>query len=153
LPGDVAGLDGCGSGFHASGAVALSDCELCEISTYRANMLCDFNPRVGTHMRKLIAQELARSYQHAASVASLRVRERLGRFFVDLGQRWRERGYSASAYLLPMTRREISEHLGLTPETVSRVLAEFQSRGWIRHRLRSVEILDEAALGGKVTTA
>ncbi|MFZ3321832.1 MAG: Crp/Fnr family transcriptional regulator [Usitatibacter sp.] len=151
LPGDVAGLDGCGSGFHASDAVALSDCELCEISTYRANMLCDFNPRVGTHMRRLIAQELAFSYRHAASVASLRVRERLGRFLVDLGQRWRERGYSARAYLLPMTRRDIAEHLGLTPETVSRVLAELQSRGWIRHRLRSVEILDEAALRGKVT--
>ena len=151
LPGDVAGLDGCGSGIYASDAVALSDCELCEISTYRASMLCDFNPRVGSHLRRLLAQELVRTQQHATAVASLKARERLARFLVDLGRRWLERGYSSRAFLLPMSRRDIAEHLGLTPETVSRLLAEFRDRGWITHRRRSVEILDENALTGTLS--
>jgi len=150
LPGDVAGLDRSSTGLHASSAVALSDCELCEISTYRAEMLCDFNPRVGTHIRRLIARQLAFAQQHALSLSCLPVRERLARFLLDLGRRWMERGYSARAYALPMTRRDIAEHLGLTPETVSRMLARFQERGWIRQELRSIEILDEGALGSKL---
>ena len=146
LPGDVAGLDRCGPGLHASSAVALSDCELCEISTYRAEMLCDFNPRVGAHIRRLVAQQLAAAQQHALSLSCLTVDERLARFLLDLGRRWMERGYSGRAYVLPMTRRDIADHLGLTPETVSRVLGRFQERGWIRQQLRSIEILDEAIL-------
>ena len=31
-----------------------------------------------------------------------------------------------------MRRSEIGEHLGLTMETVSRVLSDFQSRDWVR---------------------
>ncbi|HUL55527.1 MAG TPA: helix-turn-helix domain-containing protein [Usitatibacter sp.] len=150
LPGDVAGLDRSASGLHASTAVALSDCELCEISTYRAEMLCDFSPRVGTHIRRLTAEQLAIAQQHALWLSCLPVRERLARFLLDLGRRWQERGYSAHAYALPMTRRDIAEHLGLTPETVSRLLSQFHERGWIRQTLRSIEILDEAALRGKL---
>jgi CRP/FNR family transcriptional regulator len=146
MPGDVAGLDGWASHVHASDAIALADCEVCEISTYRAEIICDFQPRIAHHLRGLVAHELARSQEHAAALSCLSVRGRLARFLMDLGMRWQERGYSAREFLLPMSRRDIAQHLALSPETVSRLLAEFQSRGWIRHGLRSMEILDEEAL-------
>jgi len=145
LPGDAAGLDAC-DGVHRSDLIALGDCEVCEVPTYRAEILCDFNPRIGAHLRGHIAEELVRSQGHAASLACLGVHRRLAGFLIDLGKRWMDRGYSACSFLLPMSRREIAEHLGLTPETVSRVLGEFQQHGWIKPQRRSVEILDARAL-------
>lgn len=146
LPGDVVGLDGYAEGLHAADATALSDCELCEVAAYRAVILSDFNPRIGSHLRRLLAQELAGSNRHVAALASLGVHERIGRFLVDLGRRWLERGYSATSFLLPMSRRDIANHLALTPETLSRALGSFEARGWIRLKGREVELLDPEGL-------
>lgn len=71
----------------------------------------------------------------------------IARFLLDLGCRWLERGYSASAFPLPMSRREIGEHLGRSAETMSRALSQFQARGWIRLQRHAVEIRDARALG------
>lgn len=148
LPGDVAGLEGYAAGSHECNAVALSDCEVCEIPAYRAEILADFNPGVGAHLRRLIARELAQSREHIAALAGLDIRARVGRFLVELGRRWLERGYSASAFMLPMRRRDIAAHLALTPESLSRVLAEFRERGWIRLSGRALEIVAAAELSG-----
>jgi CRP/FNR family transcriptional regulator len=146
LPGDVAGLDGYAGGEHARDAVALGGCEVCEIPAYRAEILSDFNPRIGAQLRRLLAQELVASQAYAATLALLGVHQRIGRFLVDLGRRWRERGYSATSFLLPMSRRDIANHLALTPETLSRTLAAFQARGWIRLKGRELDLLAPDAL-------
>jgi len=146
LPGDVAGLEGYAGGVHETDAVALGDCEVCEIPAYRAEILSDFNPRIGAQLRRLLAQELVAARASAASLASRDVHERIGRFLVDLGRRWRGRGYSATRFRLPMSRRDIASYLGLTPETLSRALSGFQARGWIRLKGRELDLLEPAAL-------
>jgi CRP/FNR family transcriptional regulator len=146
LPGDVAGLDGFATGVHRSDAVALGDCEVCEIPSYRVEILSDSSPRVSGHFRRLLAEELAGSQQHAAALACLSVERRIAHFLLDLGRRWFERGYSASAFQLPMSRRDIGEHLGLTAETLSRELSAFQARGWVAMQRRAVEIRNAHAL-------
>ena len=49
--------------------------------------------------------------------------ERLAAFLLSLSQRFENRGYSRSEFVLRMTRAEIGSYLGLQLETVSRVLA------------------------------
>ena len=45
--------------------------------------------------------------------------------------------------ILPMSRKDLASHLGTTPETVSRKLAEFEDSGWIKqHAQREIEVLD-----------
>lgn len=146
LPGDVAGLDGFATGLYQTGLVALGDCEVCEIPVYRAEMLADFSARIGAHMRALIAEELARSQEHAATIARLDAEQRVAFLLRDFARRWRGRGYSESSFRLPMGRREIGEHLGLTMETVSRILSGMRARGWIRLPRGGVEILRPAEL-------
>jgi len=146
LPGDAAGLEGFGARRHASRAVALDDCEVCEISLRRAQVLCDSFDGVAAHMRALLAGQLAQAQAHGAALATLTASQRVAAFLMEMSARWGERGYSAHAFRLPMDRREMADHLGLTIETVSRILSDFRDRGWAIISGRAVAILDPAAL-------
>ena len=146
LPGDAAGLDAFAEGVHPTEAIALEDSQVCEIPRHRAEILAEGIPTLGAQLRRLIGGELARSQEHSALLTRHSASERVARFLLDLSKRWDERGYSKSAFRLPMRRQEIGEHLGLTMETVSRILSDFQSRGWIKLSRGSVEILPEAKL-------
>ncbi|MGZ5104282.1 MAG: Crp/Fnr family transcriptional regulator [Usitatibacter sp.] len=146
LPGDVTGLEVFASGMQQTRAEALEDCEVCEIPAYRAGILADFSPRIGAHLRNLLAGELAQCQADCAALARMTAGQRVARFVLDLSQRWSQRGYSANAFRLPMSRREIGDHLALTAETVCRFLSQFQARGWIRLSKGHVEIRDARRL-------
>ena len=65
---------------------------------------------------------------------------------LNLAQRNRTRGYSASELVLRMTREEIASFLGLKLETVSRVFSRLQGEGLIQVQGREVKLLDGAGL-------
>ena len=140
LPGDAPGLDAFATGAHPTEAIALEDSVVCEVPRYRAEILAEGIPSLGAQLRQLLGRELARSQEHAALRTRHAAAERVERFLLDLSRRWGERGYSRTAFRLPMRRQEIGEHLGLTMETVSRIFSDFQSRGWIRLTRGGVEI-------------
>ncbi len=146
LPGDAAGLEGFGPRRHALTAIALEDSEVCEIPLRRARTLADSFPAVASHLRRLLAHELALAEARSAGIAHLPARLLVSSFLLDLATRWGERGYSATTFRLPMHRWEIADCLGLTVETVSRQLSEFRARRWATVTGRQVEIHDTAAL-------
>jgi CRP/FNR family transcriptional regulator len=49
-------------------------------------------------------------------------------------------GFSATRFVLRMTREEIGNYLGLTLETVSRLLSRFQREGLLAVQQRDIEI-------------
>ncbi len=153
LPGDAVGLDSLGGGVHTTEAVALGDCEVCEIPAWRAEILADSRKPVAAHLRGLLARELAESRAHSAALATLSAPQRVAAFLLETAGRWQERGYSPRDFRLPMSRREIAGHLSLTIETVSRILSDFRARGWVRTAGRAVEILDAEALRRCLATA
>lgn len=140
IPGDVAGLDAFG-GAHSSCAQALGDAEVCRFPAWRVELLAEYDGRTRVHLRRLLAEALAEAEGHAVALARLGAEQRVARFLLSLSQRWPARGYMAHAFPLPMQRREIGDHLGLTEETVSRLFSSFRARGFLRLRRRSVEIL------------
>lgn len=146
LPGDAAGLDAFGEGVHPTEAVALEDCQVCEIPRHRAEILAEGIPTLGAQLRRLIGRELTHSQEHSALLTRHAAADRVAHFLLDMSRRWDERGYSRAAFRLPMRRQEIGEHLGLTMETVSRILSDFQSRGWIALTRGGVEIRSTEAL-------
>ncbi|QJR14250.1 helix-turn-helix domain-containing protein [Usitatibacter palustris] len=142
MPGDAFGLEGFAARRHAGAAVALEDSEVCEITLRRAQVLADSFPPVAAHLRRLLAAEIADARMHAAVLAHRSAPQRLAGFLVDAARRWSDRGYSWREFRLPMERREIADYLGLTVETVSRVLSVFRERGWISVKGRHVSIHD-----------
>jgi CRP/FNR family transcriptional regulator, anaerobic regulatory protein len=131
MPGDVAGLDALGNGSYQSEAVSLEDTEVCRIPVWRVELLAEYHGRTRAHVRGLLARELAEARSHAVAIAHLSAARRVAGFLLELSRRWAERGYSPAEFRLPMQRREIGDYLGLTTETVSRMLSEFRTRGWV----------------------
>jgi CRP/FNR family transcriptional regulator len=76
----------------------------------------------------------------------MRAEERLAVFLLNLAERYRSRGYSASEFLLRMTREEIASYLGLQLETVSRLFSRMHEEGLIQVQGRAVKLLDLSAL-------
>lgn len=145
IPGDVAGLDALG-GIHSTSAVALGDAEVCRFPSWRLEMLAEYHGRVRIHLRRLLAATLADADAHATSLARLRTEQRIARFLLSLADRWAGRGLPSRSFPLPMSRREIADHLAFTIGTASRLLSSLRRRGIIRLRPRSVEILKVEAL-------
>lgn len=146
LPGDVAALDAFAGGVHVTEAIALEDCEVCVIPVDRIDLLAACNSAVGNLERALLAAGLADADCHGAAVARLTASQRVARFLLDISRRWGERGFSARRFRLPMGRREIGDHLGLTMETVSRVLSDFREQGVIALPRNEIEIRAPAVL-------
>ena len=153
LPGDVVGLDAFAEGIHENEAIALQDCQVCEIPAHRVEMLAQYNGRLASHLRRLLARELADAQAQAVALSRFTAAQRVARFLLELSRRWSERGFSGIAFSLPMGRREIGDHLGLTMETVSRILSDFQARSWVALPRRGIEIRDAAMLKATLAPA
>ena len=72
--------------------------------------------------------------------------ERLAAFLLNLSQRMKARGYSASEFHLRMSRAEIGSYLGMKVETVSRTFSAFVHQRMLDVDKRHVRITDLVAL-------
>jgi CRP/FNR family transcriptional regulator, anaerobic regulatory protein len=93
-----------------------------------------------------MSREIVRDHGVMLLLGSMRAEERLAAFLLNLTQRLRARGFSASSLVLRMTREEIGSYLGLKLETVSRAFSRFQDEGILAVKQRQIEVRDAAAL-------
>jgi CRP/FNR family transcriptional regulator len=63
-----------------------------------------------------------------------------------LCSRYEARGYSPSQFQLRMSREEIGNYLGLTIESISRLLSRFKKEGLLKVSNRDIELLDPPRL-------
>jgi len=150
MTGEVLGLDGIEREICQSNAVALEDSEVWEVPFQRLEMLCRQDHDMQRIFHKVMSREIQRDYLMMLLLGSMSAEERLAAFLVNLSQRLTARGYSATRFILRMSRREIGSYLGLTLETVSRAFSRFQRDGLIRAELKAVELIDTARLRGMV---
>jgi CRP/FNR family nitrogen fixation transcriptional regulator len=93
----------------------------------------------------LALKSLERAENHLVLLGRMSATEKMASFLLDL----LERQDSCGLVNLPMQRNDIADHLGLTFETVSRVLRVLKDRNLIRiPRVDQIEILDPAGLRG-----
>jgi len=146
MPGEIIGLDGVGTHRHGTEAIALEDSEVCVVPFVNVEDLARSVPALQQNLHKVMSKEIAQEQSVMLLLGSMRAEERLAAFLLNLSDRYRCRGYSATEYVLRMTRKEIGSYLGLKHETVSRLFSHFQKRGVIRVHGRTVKLLDPGAL-------
>jgi len=137
MTGEILGMDGIGTDRHASEAIALEDSEVCIIPYGRLE-----EPRLQRELHKVMSRELVRDQGVMLLLATMHAEERVAAFLLNLSQRFVARGLSPHEFHLRMTRGEIGSYLGLSLETVSRLLSRFHAGGLISVQKKHIRILD-----------
>jgi CRP/FNR family transcriptional regulator len=146
MAGELLGLDGISTDRHTCDAVALEDSQVCVIPYHQLEDLSREFSDLQRHFHKIMSREIVRDHGVMLLLGSMRAEERLAAFLLNLTQRLRTRGFSASSLILRMTREEIGSYLGLKLETVSRAFSKFQDDGVLEVKQRQIRVLDPQAL-------
>ncbi|MBK9364625.1 MAG: fumarate/nitrate reduction transcriptional regulator Fnr [Rubrivivax sp.] len=150
MAGELLGLDGIGTDKHTCDAVALEDSQVCVIPYHQLEDLSREFSDLQRQFHKIMSREIVRDHGVMLLLGSMRAEERLAAFLLNLTQRLRTRGFSASSLVLRMTREEIGSYLGLKLETVSRTFSKFQDDGILEVKQRQIRVLNQDALQGLV---
>jgi CRP/FNR family transcriptional regulator len=146
MAGELLGLDGIGTDQHTCDAIALEDSQVCTIPYHQLEDLSRELSDLQRQFHRIMSREIVRDHGVMLLLGSMRAEERLAAFLLNLTQRLRTRGFSASSLVLRMTREEIGSFLGLKLETVSRAFSKFQDDGILDVKQRQIRVLDPDAL-------
>jgi CRP/FNR family transcriptional regulator len=146
MAGELLGMDAISAERHQCDAVALEDSEVCEIPFARLEELFGQVPALLRHFHRIMSREITREQNVMLLLGNMRAEQRLAVFLVNLSSRYAARGYSPTAFGLRMSREDIGNYLGLTIESVSRLLSRFRKQGWIDLDKREVRLLEPASL-------
>jgi CRP/FNR family transcriptional regulator len=84
-------------------------------------------------------------------LGNMRAGQRFAVFLADLSARYAASGYSPTSFQLRMSREDIGNYLGLTTESISRLLSRFKKQGLLKVDKREVTLLDPALLEAMAT--
>src|SRR5215469_13285279 len=125
--GDICGLESAQK--HSVTVEAITNAKVRIFKKRALTALALSNPEVADRLLALTTRELARKQDHLLLLLSTTAEERIISFLIEMLQRSSPR--EDDVINLPMSRRDIADYLGLTLETVSRTLWNFERRGAI----------------------
>lgn len=140
LAGEVMGLNAIAHQTHRSFAVALETSMVCALPFDKLEELAGEIPSLRQQMMRTMSREILDDQEFLLLMNKKNADERLASFLTNLSTRYARRGRSLTRFVLPMTRSEIANYLGLTIETVSRVFARLQKAQLLRASGREVEL-------------
>lgn len=138
--GEILGYEAIYTGQYTFSAVALTDTIVCEIPYDKFVELAYSKPALQKHTLYLISKELS----SGSYLASINAEQRIASFLLDLSIRLNPKKEIQPTFELPMIRQDIGNYLGLTPETVSRIISRFQKNNLIstQHKIVRITQLD-----------
>jgi CRP/FNR family transcriptional regulator, anaerobic regulatory protein len=146
LPGELLGLDAISGGRHGYDAIALEDSEVCAIPFAPLEKMALAVPALQSKLFRVLSGDIARDHGLMLLLGSMTAEQRLAAFLLSLSRRYKRLGFSPDRFMLRMTREEIGSYLGLTLETVSRLLSRLQKEAVIGVQQREIEIRNAGRL-------
>jgi len=141
LPGDVFGLET--NDKHSFSAESIADAKIMVVKRSALMALAARETEVACELWSMTGQELRRVQDHILLLIKT-AKERVVGFLLEMA----ERVPSGNHIVLPMTRQDIADYLGLTMETVSRTLGDLESDASIElASARRIVLHDRGALG------
>jgi len=127
LPGDIFGLEN--GNFHRFTAEAIVDTTVRLVKRQSLEREAKNDPAMVRNLLKMTTDNLQHVENHLLLLGRQSAKERVAAFLLEMNGRMKLTG---AIMALPMTRRDISDYLGLTIETVSRVLHAYQRKGYLK---------------------
>jgi CRP/FNR family nitrogen fixation transcriptional regulator len=142
MAGDLFGFDELET--HDFAAEAVSDVVLRRYPRRMVEALAESNVALARRLRDLTSVSLRTAHTRLVLLGRKTASERIATFLLEMEERLPQvRAYRLE---LPMSRTDMADHLGLTIETVCRVLAHIRRDGTIAIQRGSIEIRDPVGL-------
>ncbi len=142
LAGDLLGFDAIADSEHKSFAQALETSMVCEIPYNNLDTLSNTMPKLKKQVLRLMSNEIRTDQEMLTLLNRKNAEQRVATFLVSLSDRYHDRGLSAAEFRLTMTRSDIGNYIGLTVETISRLLNRFHKNGLIKVDGKLITILN-----------
>jgi CRP/FNR family transcriptional regulator len=141
LPGEIVGVDALSGDFHLCGAIALEQTSICELPYEQLQRVLAEVPSLQRQLMRFISREIVSEQHHLVVMGKQQAQERLAIFLRSLSERYGRLSRDSSNLVLPMSRSDIANYLGLVIETVSRLFSRMESAGVLAVDRKSVRIL------------
>ena len=141
FPGEIIGMDGISNRSHINAVQALEHASVCEIPFSKLESLSLQIPDLQHHFLALMGKEITNDKEFHNLLSSYTAEERTAHFLINLSSRCERVSLSPFRLLLPMTRGDIGEYLGLSLETISRIFGKLHRKGLIAVNNREIELL------------
>jgi CRP/FNR family transcriptional regulator len=129
LPGDFLGLST--EGMFTCSAEAVTDAGICRFDAREFSDLCAKFTNLERRLLDKARDDLVAAQEQMLLLGRKAPVEKIASFLLDLSERASAWGMPESPVLLPMSRADIADYLGLTIETVSRSFTKLRSVGAI----------------------
>lgn len=146
LPGEIMGIDAIADGTHLCSAEALERSSACELPYERLEQIAHELPELQHQLMRVISREVQQDQRHLVMIGRKVALERLAIFLYSLTQRLQRVRRDPHQFVLPMSRRDLANYLGLVIETVSRLFSRLAELGVIEVERKTIRILDPAKL-------
>lgn len=124
-------------------AEALTACRICFVDKAAVRTLLQRNPTVGTAFLRRFATDLQNSEEERVRALTLPLRARLAHILLVLKDRSAEVDDEGTLTIdLPLSRRDLAAMLGARPESLSRMIRDFNDEGIARFGQRQVVVPD-----------
>lgn len=128
-PGDMIGLGAIGE--HTNNAQATTRTRVRCVPIGALQQAVRADGQLGLKLYEAISRELLASRELLFTVSQCTAGERVASFLLALSRRNERNGEDRDEFVLPMTRSDIADFLGLTIETVSRTFTKLRADGFI----------------------
>lgn len=116
---------------YAYSAEALTHTTLCRFPRHKLEKLLTRFPKMEHRLLGMASHELAVAQEQMLLLGRKTAREKIASFLLMLSKRATQRGLQGDPVMVPMSRNDIGDYLGLTTETVSRTFTSLKQSGCI----------------------
>lgn len=113
-------------------AIAVRECRVCFVDAATVLQCLQLDAGMAVNLARLLARDLGQSESQLFNVSQLNTRARVSRLLLELRQ--------SNDYAVELTRTEMSQMVGSTPESVSRTLHSLARQGAVRLVRRQVAL-------------
>lgn len=148
LPGEIVGMDALADNRHLCGAEALERASICELPYVQLQRVVSEIPKLHQQLGRVVSREVAADHGHLVMMGRQHAQERLAIFLRGFAERYERLSRDPLRLLLPMSRHDLANYLGLAMETVSRLFGRMETENILAVDRKKVHILRPALLAG-----